>query len=194
MKATKSVILFISLLVISTITSCTITRPSENVPVKKDQIKSVMTSFAAAFSRNSYTDLERIINEHFAPNLVLQYNIPDRSGRRVNPLPMSDLKLGLQMALGVTIENQARYEDVNIEVASDSRSAKVTAKLVEKIIMDRKSATMFYPYLFFGKSASGGKLQIEFSRETKDTMVFEHRDGRLQVTGWKSSIVKAELI
>ena len=100
MKATKSVILFISLLVISAISSCTATRPSENLPVKKDQIKSVMTSFAAAFSRNSYTDLERIINEHFASNLVLLYNIPDRNGRRISQLPMSDLKMGLQMVMG----------------------------------------------------------------------------------------------
>ncbi len=194
MKTIKSVIILISLFAFSCFGGCTTTVPSQTSQIKDEQIKAVMTSFATAFSRNSYVDLDDVLSKHFSSDLVLRYDVPTRGGRLVNNMPLSDLKYGLRMVIGATIENNARYMDIKIEMAPNRKSSRVTASLIETIQMDLKAATMFFPYLFTGNSASAGKTQVTFSRETVDIMVFEYRNGQLIVTDWQAKVVKAELI
>ena len=200
MKGSKSLHLFVIMLVIFFFNGCANTtslKPSslseEQMAVEK-QIMVILTSMDEAASQLDWAKISRMVDEYFAEDILIRGEDPNRKELGVQTMPLWQYRFILRQAPAVIFAYKHEYQNRKIEVAPDGRSARVTARHLETTTMDRRAAVMVAAYLFKEKNAATNKPRVTIKNEEDITMMFEYREGRLFLTQIDSKVIKTELI
>ena len=167
---------------------------SEEQKGVEKQVMVILTSMDEAASQLDWGKLISLVDEYYADDIIIRGEDPNRKDRGIQTITLEQVRFMLGRAHAVIFNYKYRYKNRKIEVAPDGRSAKVTARRMETITMDRRVAAMFSAHLFKDKDTATVEPEVTIKNEEQVTMMFEYREGKLLVTQIDSKVIKTELI
>ena len=193
MRAIKILNLLTIILALFFFNGCTKTISEEQKAVEK-QIMAFLTSLDEAASQQDWTEIYRIVNDYFAEDILIRVEDPNRKEQQIQMINLQQYRFMLQQAPQVILDYQHQHKHRKIEVAPDSKSARVTSRHLETTTMRKEVAVMFAAYLFKDKDMATIDPQVTIKNEEQITMKFEYREDGLFVTEIDSKITKMELL
>jgi hypothetical protein len=200
MKAFKLLNLLVIILVLLFFNACATTTSlkqaavSEEQKAVENQIMAIITTMDEAASQLDWAKLSRMVDEYFAEDILIRGEDPNREDRGIQTITLQQYRFMLRQAPAVIFDYKYKNKNLKIEVAPDGKSATVTARRVETIIMERRAAVMVSPHLFEDKNMATDEPDVTIKNEEQVTMVFEYREGKLLLTRIESKVIKTELI
>ena len=200
MKAFKLLNFLVIILVLFIFNACATTTSlkqaavSEQQKAVEKQIMVIITSMDEAASQLDWAKLISVADEYFAENIIIRGEDPNREDQGIQTITLRQYRFMLRQAPAVIFDYNYKYKNRKIEVAPDCKSAKVTARHVETITMERRTAVMLLAHLFKDKNMATNESDVTIKNEEQITMMFEYREGKLLLTQIDSKVIKTELI
>ncbi len=200
MKAFKFLNLLVIILVLFIFNACATTASLKQAAVSEEQkavekqIMAILTPMDEAASQLDWAKLNRMVDEYFAEDIIIRGEDPNREDRAIQTITLRQYRFMLRQAPAVIFDYKHKYKNRKIEVAPDCKSAKVTARHVETVTMERRVAVMSAAHLFKDKDMATNEPDVTIKNEEQITMMFEYREGKLLLTHIDSKVIKTELI